>query len=228
MRNHKENGNGSEMGESTKSLAKMEPENNNKISVVSVSKLLLKDSNGANSRSSNSNASFSSASVAGSVQVSLSIFFQLLFFFSSNRFWFSFLWPSDFLFLLFLLINPQKRAEFQSHTVWVTAPKEPASFGQKMKQKWRLQQKSTKIEKQQNKNKWNEMKWTKPKNPRTVVLMSGNFDFRYSDHCRFLIELWAWPPFALPNPGRFRFRYSISTSLCPPSIHIHSVSLSRA
>jgi len=92
MRNHKENGNGSEMGESTKSLAKMEPENNNKISVVSVSKLLLKDSNGANSRSSNSNASFSSASVAGSVQVSLSIFFQLflLFFFQATGFGFLF------------------------------------------------------------------------------------------------------------------------------------------
>ncbi|KAH8284703.1 hypothetical protein KR018_012008 [Drosophila ironensis] len=86
MRNHKENGNSAadvSEGNAAGNLAKMEPENNNKISVVS--KLLLKDSNGngngngnasrnSNSNSSsnlNSNASFSSASVAGSVQVSL-------------------------------------------------------------------------------------------------------------------------------------------------------------
>lgn len=116
MRNHKENGNVVDLSEPVsvgqKNLAKMEPqiENNNKISVVS--KLLLKDSNGGCSRgssssniNSNSNASFSSASVAGSVQVSLtrqpvSGFYCL---------------SSGLLALLFLLINPQKRAEFQSH-----------------------------------------------------------------------------------------------------------------
>jgi len=109
MRNHKENGNGSEMSEpkavGQKNLAKMEPENNNKISVVS--KLLLKDSNGASSRiaNSNSNASFSSASVAGSVQVSLSLFFI-------NRFRFSFPRPSDLCVLLvfIILVNKSSKA----------------------------------------------------------------------------------------------------------------------
>jgi len=55
-----------------------------------------------------------------------------------------------------------------------------------------------------------------------VGLKVWEFDFRYSDHCRFLIELWAWPPFALPNPGSFIFdtpytySYNPSVSLSHP------------